>query len=148
MSHFASGQWNNPCGLVAQVDAAAVAAKTSSGAGATEGSNLLTYAPARSGMYRVSAYLRTQTASTANTSHTVVVNASYSNGTAVSTVALVPVNTTASTNLNQKTGTGTYYAAHAIIYAVTGTNIVMNTVDTVSGTGSGTYDVKFTIEAI
>ena len=149
MSHFASGSWNNPCGLVASLDKLANAVRTTTGATATEGTNQLTYTTLRTGLYRISAYLRVSTASNANTSHTLASFASYNNGTAITSASIGTSGLTPGT-LNAKGTAGTSVLLQTeTVYCDTGTNIVMAVTETISGTPSaGAYDIHFAIEAV
>ena len=150
MSHFASANWNNPTGLVASLSTTANAVKASTGTTSTEGTNQLTYTTPRTGLYRLSSYLRLRAQSTANTSHTLAAFASYNNGTAITSATIGQSGLTPGT-LDAKSGTvGTAVLAQSeTVYCDVSTNIVMAVSETVSGTGAaGTYDIYFAIEAV
>ena len=150
MSHYGSADWNNPSGLVASLaSATTLAMQETTGAGATEGSNLLTYTTKRTGLYRVSAYLKVTEASDAATSHAISARVAYNDGSAISVKAIQLDGVTAGTGDGKTLNDN--HAQSMVIRAVTGTDIAISTLDTVTGAktaGVGEYAVMFAIEAV
>jgi len=150
MSHFGSPNWNNPSGLVAKLETTANAVLTASATTSTEGTNQLTYTAARTGLYRLSSYLRVRVAADTQTSHTAAAFASYNNGTAITSATIAQSGVTPSTvSLKGTAGTSVLLQSETVL-AASGTNIVMAVSETLSGTAPtvGTYDIYFTIEAV
>jgi hypothetical protein len=150
MSHFADTNWHNPSGLVASLETTANAVKAATGTTSTEGTNQLTHVVRRTGLYRLSSYLRLRAQSTAGTSHTLAATASYNNGTAITAASIGQSGVTPGT-LDAKAGTvGTAVLLQSeTVLASASTSIIMAVLETVSGTGAvGTYDIFFAIEAV
>lgn len=152
MTHFASGDWNNPSGLVASLVKAANAVKTATGSTSTEGTNQLTYTTKRAGLYAVYAFIRVSTASDAATSHTGVVNVAFNSGSAISATGLKNLGGTGVTigtvNLKGTAGT-THLAQSGVIKCANATDIVLTVSETVSGAvTAGAYDIDFAIHAL
>lgn len=143
MSHFASVDWPNPYGPVARVEREGVAMLTATASTSTEGTDKLTYTVARTGTYRVAGTIRIATASGAGTSHTVAPQVAYNNGAAISAADIGG----AFTDIDAKVA-NTVVCRTETIRAVAGTTITLTILHTVSGTGSGTYDISLLIEAI
>ena len=156
MSHFASAELPSTFGQGAQLTtlatpglytATATAASTSNSA--TEGTNLLTYTVATTGLYRVSSYLRVNKASDAAAGHTLAAFVSYSNPTAITAASIGTSGVTPGT-LDFKGTLGTSVLnQNAIIYATAGTTIQMSVQEVRAAgavpTTSPTMDIVFNI---
>lgn len=131
MAHFASSTLPASFGAGAQLHsllnssiygtATATAASTSTGV--TEGTNLLTYTVAATGLYKCISYLRVAVTSTAAGAHTLNTFIAHNNGSAVTTVAMV------GTALSWVGAVGTYLMQEQTVYAVAGTTIAMNIIE-------------------
>lgn len=131
-----------PAGL-ATLGASMLAATAST---STEGVDKLTYEAPRTGMYRISTSIRIATASTAGTSHAVAAQVAYTRGAAVSAADINNL-AAAVTDIDAKTLNATLHQSQTIT-ADAGSSIVITVVHAVSGTGTGTYDLFFAIEAL
>lgn len=154
MSHFASGAWNNPSGLVAQLSVDGNVALEATASTSTEGTNKLTYTTVRGGMYLVCSYLRVRVASDAATSHTGVVNVAFNNGSAISATGLKNLGGTGVTigtiDLKGTAGT-THLAQSGVMFCAEGTTITLTVSEAITGAktaGVGTYDIDFVIIAL
>lgn len=148
MAHFASVDWPQPYGRVAGLDKTGNAVLTATATTATEGTNQLTYAVPRTGLYRLSSYLRVRVASDSATSATAAVTASYNNGTAITAASVGQSGVTPGTlNLKGTAGTSVLLQSETVL-AAAGTSIIMAVLETVNGVPTvGTYDIYFAIEA-
>lgn len=150
MSHFGSADWNNPSGLVASLASPTTTLQLEATASTSiEGTDKLTYRAVRTGMYRVSATMKVTEASDAATSHTLVAQVAYNDGSAISAENISLDGVTAGT-ANGKT-LNANFAQSTMIRAVTGTDIVITVLNTVVGAktaGVGEYALLFAIEAV
>jgi len=146
MSHFASADWPSVYGPVATLAANAAAMLAATNSTSTEGTDKLTYAVGVTGMYRVSTSIRIRSASTAGTSHVVAAQVAYTRGAAVSAADINNL-AAAVTDADAKT-LNTVLHQSQVISADAGSNITITVLHTITGTGTGTYDLFFTIERI
>lgn len=154
MSHFASPDWNNPSGIVAQLSVDGVVALEATASTSIEGTSKLTYTTVRAGMYLVLAYLRVRVASDAATAHTGVVNVAFSNGTAIAATGLKNLGGTGVTigtiSLAGTAGT-THLAQSGVISCIAASTITLTVSEAITGAktaGVGTYDIDFVIVAL
>lgn len=149
MSHFAGGNLPSTFGPQGYQSATANN-QAATGAGATEGTNKLTYVAPITGFYRVTCALRIVTVSTAGTSHSVKGQVAYTSVTGTATAAVdIKNSNTAVTAFDVKGGAaGDMQTQTGVIKAVAGTNITLTSLDTVSGTGTGTTEVTFVVEGL
>ena len=150
MSHFGSADWPQPYGRVAALENQSTTyAVQSTGSSTREGTDKLTYAVLRTGMYRVTAVLKVDVVSDSATSHTVVSQVAFNNGTAVAATDITTGLATI-TKISAKTDEATLHQQMPI-FCESGTNIVMTVLHTISGAPTATLaglDVFFVIEAI
>lgn len=131
MAHFGSSAWPNPYGRVAQIEKTAVLMRETTGDGAIEGDDKLTYAVERSGLYSIGSYLKVSEASDAATSHALSARMAYNDGSAVSVVTVGDAGVVPGTLDGKVLNAGLRQSA--TIYAVKGTNIVLTVLSTVTG---------------
>ena len=150
MSHFGSGDWPTPFGRVASLEQRATTyAVQATGSSTREGTDKLTFAVPRTGLYRVTAVLKVDTVSDSATSHTLVSQVAFNNGTAV-VATDVTTGLATITKISAKTDEATLHQQMPI-FAITGTNIVMTVLHTINGAPTATLaglDIFFAIEAI
>ena len=150
MAHFASVDWNNPSGRVAGLENESTTYSVqATGSSVREGTDLLTYAVKRTGLYRVTAVLKVDVVSDSATSHTLVSQVSYNNGTAVASTDITTGLATI-TKISAKTDEAVLNQQMPI-FAVSGTNIVMSVLHTINGAPTATLaglDIFFAIEAV
>ena len=146
MSHFAAADWPTPYGPVASLVSNGASMLAATNSTSTEGTDKLTYAVTKTGMYRVSTSIRIRVASTAGTSHVVAAQVAYTRGAAVSAADINNL-AAAVTDVDAKTINTTLHQSQ-VITADAGSNITVTVLHTVSGTGTGTYDLVMVIEAL
>jgi hypothetical protein len=148
MSHFASGQWNNPAGLVNSVDALAQTSPPTSGtAGVREGIDKFTFVVPRAGFYRIHTYIRVVTVGT-GAGNNLIAQVAYNDGSAVAAATILPtvglatptaaVNVTTAGQCYQSTG----------IWAAAGSTITVTVLPGGTVTTTGVMDVHVTMEAV
>lgn len=136
MSHFASGDWNNPAGLVFQLNVPAQVAATLAGVAVPS----VTYTTVRTGLYRVNVNMRTVTAD-GGTSPTMGFSVAFTDlGGNAKTATVFSAGSISAAN--------GFTAGSAIVKAKTGTAITVT--ETSGGTvaGSGVLDLDFIFEAL
>ncbi len=112
----------------------------------TEGTDKLTFTTLTAGLYRVNTSIRIRTASTAATSHVVAAQVAYTRGAAVGAADINNL-AAAVTDVDAKTGNTVLHQTQ-VISADAATAITLTILHTVSGTGTGTYDLIMLIEKL
>jgi hypothetical protein len=158
MPHFAGTNINSAFGQGVmfnslnntQIYGTATATAAATSTSATEGTNMLTYTIATTGLYRIASAFRVAVVNTDAGTMTWEAWASYNNGTAITSAKLGtggPTNTTCSF----KGAIGTDNYQEAIVWCVAGTNVVLTVkelkgagaVESVAGTGK--MDIHWSI---
>lgn len=146
MAAFGNSAWPYNYGEVAGIRKDSVTHVT--GSGATEGSNLLTYACDQTGLYRVSAVGRLRTAGT-GAGQNLKFQVAHNNGTAVSAADIGNSGVAGAITALDVTGAaGTYIAQHGLVKAVAGTNIVVTTLGAGTFTTAAVIDVDVSVERV
>lgn len=150
MSAFGSGYWPNEFGRSAGFDGTAnVAMLEATASTTTEGTDKLTLTVRETGLYQINVGLRVSVASDAATSHTIVGQVAYNDGSAISAENVQLDGVTAGT-LNGKTLNANFYQT-TVIRAVVGTTITVTLAHAVTGgktAGVGSYIVSLGINRI
>jgi hypothetical protein len=149
MTHFASGDWPFNYGRTGALEKTAINMLAATASTSTEGSDMLTYPVQRTGIYRVTTSIRIRTGSTAGTSHTVKAQVAFNDGSAQAAcdVLLVNLGVGTVTAIDAKTANLRIMQTCAFL-ATAGTNIVITTLNTITGVGTGTYDLMYVIEGV
>jgi hypothetical protein len=144
LSHYASATWNNPAGLVAQIQASTVTAAT--GTSSAEGTDKLTYTTVRAGLYRVTVYASVTTAGS-GASQAVVGQVAYTDATGAKSAGDISTGGATITKLDLPTATARLSQSQ-VIKATSGSAITV----TMSGSGTfttaGIYSLDVVIEAL
>ena len=109
----------------------------------------LSYTPVTTGLFRISTGAVVTQASDAATSHTIVAQVAYNDGSAISAENVAQDGVTTGV-LNGKTLNANFYQS-TVVRAVAGTTITVNFLHTVTGAktaGVGKYAVMLTIERV
>lgn len=143
MSHFASADWNNPSGRVAELEAEVTAA---TGASAAEGTDKLTYTTKRAGLYRVSVYASVETAGT-GASQAVVGQVAYTDQTGAKSAGNIAPSGVTVTALDLTSATGRLNQDQ-VIDATEGSTITLTMNGSGTFTSAGVYNLRMLIEAL
>ncbi len=149
MTHFADGDWPFTYGRRAALEKTAITMLASTASTSTEGTDMLTYTIPRTGIYRVSTAIRIRLGSTAATSHTVKAQVAFNDGNAQTACDLSVVNLGVGTvtAIDAKTA-NLRIVQHGVFLGIIGTTIVITTLNTITGAGTGTYDLIYVIEGV
>jgi hypothetical protein len=146
MPAFGSQSWPYNYGTVAAINKNSVTMIT--GSGATEGTNLLTYACDLTGIYRVTTLVRIRTAGT-GASQAVKSQVTHNNGTAVAAADTARAGVAGAITALDLTGAaGTFLAQDGLYLQAAGSNLLVTLLGSGTFTTAAIADVYISVERV